>query len=679
MRKILIFIVFLYGTQNVFAHKEWVHQYILKEAYRFLNIKLGKPIPAMYRQIRQYNNGTLNSNDIAQFQGKPAEHSPSATIGIFREDNFDAVYGYAGGFPPGKVSITHFLVPDNGLHRQTEFDFVLGPAFGIRPNAFDKALAYCFGRPFFSSWPGHFGLEGDYSNTYFGNTPGYDTYFQGIQYGSLVDLYKNDKLRVTGYAVKKDDAGVWYDTGVEAPMSLEKRELFTMHFLGRVIHLLTDMSVPAHVKADTHPCDAGDGDTFELEMGANLVAMVGCNNFNSDFPARQWTAETAMSDDLVGGGFIFTDYQLQNLGDVNIIAELFYSTSQLADFFPSIAYKYSVEPGWGILGWLFNNINNFFNPYQFQQYGNVKLTGFNEISEHPSLRRDVTDVYLANVYQKMLSNPSFLKAHSGASPLFFSDFYNVRGKILINYAIRATATLLRWFMLRAGIDANYETDPTYSLSVNGPRYVKVGKVGHYSANILGIGLNDPAWFYYSQGAQYTWDVEYKFPDVNDNYTLSFNTEEIDVAMDGAATQIKVTLKLKPNHPDLPLRTAVLIMDPNRQKEGTVALAAAKQPGGSGMTSAVAPRVQLRSTEVTPKSKTTLSYSLTGDTHVKLEVLNAQHHQVAELVQAVQPSGSYTKDFDVSALNPGVYVVRLVGVNQQTGEQIRTATPLYVKR
>lgn len=62
MRLLLVFaILFICFIQSASAHKEWVHQYILKEAYRFLEIQLVKPIPPLWRQILRANNGILNA------------------------------------------------------------------------------------------------------------------------------------------------------------------------------------------------------------------------------------------------------------------------------------------------------------------------------------------------------------------------------------------------------------------------------------------------------------------------------------------------------------------------------------------------------------------------------------------------------------------------------------------
>lgn len=83
MYKIIIIPIFiLLFCNNAFAHKEWVHQYILKEAYRFLELQLGKPIPPYWRQIMRYNNGTLYAKDIDRFRKRPVETSLAEKVKI---------------------------------------------------------------------------------------------------------------------------------------------------------------------------------------------------------------------------------------------------------------------------------------------------------------------------------------------------------------------------------------------------------------------------------------------------------------------------------------------------------------------------------------------------------------------------------------------------------------------
>lgn len=119
-------------TSTLFAHKEWVHQYIVREAYRYLELKLSMTYPDFKNHIGFNFDGYGNDND------------PWATgyIGVasWREDKDDPVWGYGTAFNGWTASSTHFWNADFG-------DNVLTPislSSGV-PNAYTKARIYLFG------------------------------------------------------------------------------------------------------------------------------------------------------------------------------------------------------------------------------------------------------------------------------------------------------------------------------------------------------------------------------------------------------------------------------------------------------------------------------------------------------------------------------------------------------
>lgn len=142
-----------------------------------------------------------------------------------------------------------------------------------------------------------------------------------------MEFFKTGQCYLEGYIGLYDpDNPVYISPPEPLNMDLAQAKRFAAQILGRVCHLLADMSVPAHVKNDLHPCSVGDRDTYELFMGNNLLG--GCNDEHTSFPAEQWTTATATAQ----GGLLT---QVLSMSDYDAIRYLFYTTSQIADHFPS--------------------------------------------------------------------------------------------------------------------------------------------------------------------------------------------------------------------------------------------------------------------------------------------------------------------------------------------------------
>jgi len=104
-------------------------------------------------------------------------------------------------------------------------------------------------------------------------------------------------------------------------------QIITWEILGRISHLLADMSVPAHVKNDKHPCDLWNPDGYELYMGGNDWSPTVCNAPQSVFAAKNWNALTAQTQ----GGLL----NISGMNTNEVIRYLFYTQNQLSDHFPS--------------------------------------------------------------------------------------------------------------------------------------------------------------------------------------------------------------------------------------------------------------------------------------------------------------------------------------------------------
>lgn len=165
MKKLFVFIVLI--TSISFAHKQHVHQYITREAYKLLKLQLGFDIPLMQLRIGDGNPGS-----------QPWEKG-TLTTGAWREDSEDVVYKYSkysaptitgpsgtilsspittliidilGVAPDAFVSSTHFWYSDDGDNISSTIRAAVEDLFGFNhafqftvPNAMQKMHKYSNG------------------------------------------------------------------------------------------------------------------------------------------------------------------------------------------------------------------------------------------------------------------------------------------------------------------------------------------------------------------------------------------------------------------------------------------------------------------------------------------------------------------------------------------------------
>lgn len=318
-------LVLLFSYTTLFAHKEWVHQYLVYQAYRFLQLTFQKDFPELrsHLAMKKYNG----------VWGKPIlmnhwENTPAISIGVWREDEQDAVYDWGGQ----DASSTHFWKPDE--HEN---------AFGLKyngsifthsaelPNAWEKVRMFAFGmnartmptNPV-KHWVDFIHVDGNYAREWLPVTD-QQTESKMISYQSLLDLYKNGNYYHHGWRLKRFNRydpeyrlvvppqlnpPISFDPSLpinnqSMPLSSLQRKNYAYHILGRIAHLLGDMSVPVHIHAMIHPCDAGMGDSHEMYMGgrSGYLGDPSCNETQYNFPAAQYNAETALAQ----GGLLFTE------------------------------------------------------------------------------------------------------------------------------------------------------------------------------------------------------------------------------------------------------------------------------------------------------------------------------------------------------------------------------------
>lgn len=359
MKKFIFFILVL-GCFT-YAHSKGTHQYITKEAYKLLKLNLGYDIPILRDHL---------DTDLAANEGGPYQ-LPYITRGAWREDVEDPVYNYFLGNPPeiygdyfghitleGEllnsilgsfnplddpwISITHFWDPDNGdlqdshIHaRSLTDDFYV-----IVPNAFQKLLKYVNGNYDFYVNAVVWGLPIHSDGSGYCATQRAIVHFS---YNSLFDLYKNKNLYVTKvtwltgqeveynqpYKFKKLN---WVALNESYSLFLDS---IVFETLGRMCHLLQDMSVPEHVHLDEHGpfSENSDYENFTESdrfwnylMVNNLVGSY-INPYISASPLHFLMYTTAQISDHFGSNGPYSGDGDNNFGGMATTEELSYLNS----------------------------------------------------------------------------------------------------------------------------------------------------------------------------------------------------------------------------------------------------------------------------------------------------------------------------------------------------------------
>jgi len=267
MKKIALILVSCCMFVCLYSHKQGVHQYITREAFNLLRLSLGQDCEALDEMETTYLGfDQTNSNALV-----PSLGEPFIVSGAHMEDEFDIVYHY-GSFtipnyenvPPwaenflyGSVvnnrnshrTITHFWDADSGPNAQTHLSdtITIGSlsgtwAFVINENAYQKIERYIDGN-FVERrlWP-----EGTIWTLV--NPPQTITYLD-VELPDIVSMYHgNGNSHYISYG------DVWGDISscnINVPIGNSGKQL-AYNRLGRICHLLQDMSIPAHVHETSH-------------------------------------------------------------------------------------------------------------------------------------------------------------------------------------------------------------------------------------------------------------------------------------------------------------------------------------------------------------------------------------------------------------------------------------------
>ena len=273
-----ILLVLLFVTQSVFPHTQRVHQFIVKEAYELLSHERGN-IPRMNDHI-----GGLGPAYYADH----AWQLPFVTTGAWREDEEDVVFGYRLSNLLNNyslVSISHFWDADMGDLTGNRFRVnpFPGIVFDIPPsnlppyeNAYDKLLRYANGG-WILWFPDTIIVQRVSNNHYLllASVPAPPPAPTGIPlaYSSLTGFYVSDTM-----TLRADVLGTYVIFDLNEQRVIPQGELFDVRVdqavrdrivwevVGRMCHLLGDMSVPTHSRRDEHGLDP---DSYENWVGAD--------------------------------------------------------------------------------------------------------------------------------------------------------------------------------------------------------------------------------------------------------------------------------------------------------------------------------------------------------------------------------------------------------------------------
>jgi hypothetical protein len=411
----LIFIILcLYHTHSS-AHQEWVHQYIVQEAYRYLERHVG-PIPALksYVGLDAMGNPFFGAGQI----NRPFEHQHPLAVGIWQEDEIDAVWRYYGVGGATRTT-THFWSAQGGDDVMTDFPAL---TIGDRENAYLKARIYMFNGEHFYDIHG-ITVNGDYK--ILAKTLIWDDRIKviGVQleYQDLCHLITTGTFNVPYGYQGIEFAGLNTKRDLVAEQSNyfspERAKIIGWNIFGRILHLLTDMSVPAHTHADSHPCPLGDEDYYEVFMGWRLNApFLNCADQNQSHSGTLWTSTDASKH----GGLL---YEVFSMNDKDALRYLFYTMNRLSAHFAT-----RDENG---NDWLWN--------------GNSMLVSH----RYAALGSQATNKSIWNNTQW---------SHLSATNTYI-------GNELMNYAIRATATAMYWMAIKTGLvgcpETVYQQSHTY--------------------------------------------------------------------------------------------------------------------------------------------------------------------------------------------------------------------------
>jgi hypothetical protein len=271
---IVIPVLLALSCQLAIAHKQIVHQYIVREAYLLLMASAGNNIRELPAHIGDYG---------SYYTADSAWQRAFITTGAWREDEEDPVYHYDiyNGLNYALVSITHFWDADQGDFTENMFRLryqqpPLPPIIddiGPYPNAYKKIRDYAYGG--WVLWYPRTILCQNAANEHYliiTPLPIPVNYGIPISYDTLTTFYNSKTCRLHSDQTDAIEIFDINDLKIVSASSVpvlkgldnDTRDHIAWEVLGRMCHLLGDMSVPAHAHRDEHGLSP---DSYENYMG----------------------------------------------------------------------------------------------------------------------------------------------------------------------------------------------------------------------------------------------------------------------------------------------------------------------------------------------------------------------------------------------------------------------------
>jgi len=323
MKKPLIILLISYSTfMASFAYEGETHQYIVIEALKLLESQLNNDFPELDAYM-----GKLGHNEYCYWSNWVDKGE--IVLGALDEDEYDPVFlgnnlMIIGQQTSALSSISHFWNPDKDLNtfyfnlpNIKLFDIngiLLRIILSSHPTAYSKVKYYVNGH-----WPPISYIMTKDNDIWSGyNVCGYD-YENG-----LTNLYLNGELRKKYH---------WYISKILSNLDKytvdntlvywnnEQRKNLVYNILGRIAHLLGDMSVPAHSHTTFHAY------FFALNAKDYYEDWAKDNNIN------YWTGEKVFKE---RGGYI-DPYSYSENGFGSFIEYFMYCMAQTSQHYASRA------------------------------------------------------------------------------------------------------------------------------------------------------------------------------------------------------------------------------------------------------------------------------------------------------------------------------------------------------
>jgi hypothetical protein len=293
-RLLCVVLPFLLCIQVASSHRQAVHQYIAHEGYSLLlKTRNLQAIPELSQFIGLV--GQSAAGDSAWQMG-------FVTTGAWREDDEDVVFKYdvLPGWNYALTSITHFWsadrgdAPKNSFRLQYDSPPPLPPVIVDTPpyeNAFDKMMKYATGQQWVLNYPRTITCRNLANDHWLVIAPVVSAEGFGIplSYNGLTSFYAQKRLTVHS---EKPNLCVVLDLNdlktidlssvSEVMVDADVRNIIVWEILGRMCHLLGDMSVPAHAHVDEHGLNpdiyedyvGGSGDPYKAWSAGNVAPAI---------------------------------------------------------------------------------------------------------------------------------------------------------------------------------------------------------------------------------------------------------------------------------------------------------------------------------------------------------------------------------------------------------------------